>query len=283
MLILISNTLPRLNITVLKQANLLKGLQKRIYELIYSKIEKTPLAIRLAISILHQTFVNTDNISQDNDSKDILCALFNSAVESHRTNILSKETGKMLCHLVQNENSFAKILSWHVTNSLQTWDASQLFLNNVREVILHFDLQLINNVVHRVINTLPHFSSDREEKEDEDYLTQTYFFLEKSVSKLNSSILEGICEKLINFTPSLSKSEKISYCYLQALHSAFEAFFPLNEKRANKYLSSIISVFQEFIAKGGKVEKHAVSLLKSILSNCIRKSLWFNAEESFDL
>ena len=102
------------------------------------------------------------------------------------------------------------------------------------------------------------------------------------VPKLNSSILEGICEQLMHNLPSLSKSDKIIFCYLQALHASFESLVPLNEKKANRFLASIISIFQEFMVKGGKIEKHSSNLLKSLMGNCIRKSLWMKADDFFD-
>lgn len=38
----------------------------------------------------------------------------------------------MLCHLVDNNSIVANILSTHVKISLQKWDSSELYLNNVR-------------------------------------------------------------------------------------------------------------------------------------------------------
>ena len=104
---------------------------------------------------------------------------------------MSKETGKMLCHLVKNDLSVAKILSKHVNLSMQKWENVELYLNNVRDVIMEFDLKLINDIAYRVVSNLTDASGS--EEEDENYLTQTYFFLEKLASKLNSSILEDIC------------------------------------------------------------------------------------------
>ena len=46
--------------------------------------------LRFAISILSYTLVNTDSIQQDRQAKGILEKMFDCAVESHRTNILSK-------------------------------------------------------------------------------------------------------------------------------------------------------------------------------------------------
>ena len=46
--------------------------------------------IRLAVSVLSFTLINTDNIINDKQATDILCELLDYAVQSHRTNILSK-------------------------------------------------------------------------------------------------------------------------------------------------------------------------------------------------
>ena len=75
--------------------------------------------------------------------------------------------------------------------------------------------------------------------------------------------------------PTSAQSEsKAIFCYVQALHAAFEALVSMNETAANKYISAIVSLLQEFITKGGRIEKQSVGILKSIMSSCIRKSLW---------
>lgn len=33
------------------------------------------------------------------------------------------------------------------------------------------------------------------------------------------------------------------------------------------------------MVKGGRIEKQSVGIMKSIMTNCIRKSLWVNANE----
>ena len=67
--------------------------------------------LRFVISILSFTFVNTDDISKNKQAKMILEKMSDSAVESHRTNILSKEASKRFGHLVKDNPSLAKILS----------------------------------------------------------------------------------------------------------------------------------------------------------------------------
>ena len=52
----------------------------------------------------------------------------------------------------------------------------------------------------------------------------------------------------------------------------------MNEKLSNNFISSIVSILQEFITKGGKIEKQSYGILKSVMTNCIRKSLWANTQ-----
>ena len=87
--------------------------------------------------------------------------MFDSAVESHRTNILSKESSKMLSHLIKDNPNLAKILSTHVSmtmlSSSNTFGESmneRLYLNNVREVIAEFPYQQINDIGHRLVKHL---------------------------------------------------------------------------------------------------------------------------------
>lgn len=67
MLLLINLTLPLANITTVKNSGILKELQTKVNSLIVSskKEERTPIMIRLAISVLSYTLINTDNIKQD--------------------------------------------------------------------------------------------------------------------------------------------------------------------------------------------------------------------------
>ena len=67
MLLLINLTLPLANISTVKNSGILKELQRKVYSLIVNckKEEKTPIMIRLAISVLSFTLINTDNIKED--------------------------------------------------------------------------------------------------------------------------------------------------------------------------------------------------------------------------
>ena len=119
--------------------------------------------------------------------------------------------------------------------------------------------------------------------DEEVYLAQTYFFLEKLANKFSVNTLEEICKELISNMPSSAQNEsKVLFCYLQALHAIFEAFLLMKEKMANKFISAIISILQEFITKGGRIEKQATGIMRHILSNCIRKSLWVNQNDDDD-
>lgn len=75
MLLLINQTLPHLNISTLKAGNnLLAQLQAKVFAIIKGPSEeKTPLMLRLAISILTVTLVNTDNIENNKQATQILC------------------------------------------------------------------------------------------------------------------------------------------------------------------------------------------------------------------
>ncbi len=64
------------------------------------------------------------------------------------------------------------------------------------------------------------------------------------------------------------------FCYLQALYEIIFEFCNKNTKVAIKYLSSVISIFQEFLLSGGKTEKHSFSLMKFLMKNTIRQPLW---------
>ncbi len=69
------------------------------------------------------------------------------------------------------------------------------------------------------------------------------------------------------------------HCYIQALHTLFDSLIAMNEKAGNKYLCTVVAILEEFITKGGRVEKQAVGVLRAIMGTCVRKSLWINANK----
>ena len=201
-------------------------------------------------------------------------------MESHRTNILSKECSKTLVHLVKNNLNLAKILSRHANMTMigNLSSDSWLYLNNVREVIAEFPVQQINDIGYRVAKHMVSIECNNET--EETYLAQTYFLLEKLSNKFTSSTLEEICKEFISNIPTSAQSEsKVIFCYIQALHVVFEALISMNERIANRYVSVIVSILQEFVVKGGRIEKQAFGILKAVMGSCIKKSLWIGQQQ----
>jgi hypothetical protein len=91
--------------------------------------------VRLGISVLFYTLVNTEKLVADQQCAEILGELFDLAVRSHRTNILSKESSRMLARLVKENPASATLLARHVTATMLTNISPTHYLNNVREVI----------------------------------------------------------------------------------------------------------------------------------------------------
>lgn len=92
MLLLINLTLPGVNVTVIRNSGILAQLQSKVFQILknFQGEDRTPLMVRLAIAILSHTLVNTEQVGGNKQAEEIICAMFDSAVESHRTNILSK-------------------------------------------------------------------------------------------------------------------------------------------------------------------------------------------------
>ena len=66
---------------------------------------------------------------------------------------------------------------------------TNLYLNNVREVIGQFPMQLINDIGYRVCKHLSNIqtssNSNNINQDQETYLAQTYYFLEKLAPKFS--------------------------------------------------------------------------------------------------
>ena len=69
---------------------------------------------------------------------------------------------------------------------------------------------------------------DCSDENQEQYLSQTYFFLEKMITKLLGSTLEDMILVLINNVPAGSMSEKVQLSYLQLLYESVIALVHIN-------------------------------------------------------
>lgn len=125
----------------------------------------------------------------------------------------------------------------HLFSSLD--DKKQLYLANVREVMLELPVRLLNDICHRVASTLA--DVDASDPREENYLAQTYFFLEKMLPKLLPSTGEDLLLTLIGAVPAGTQPERVQLSYLQLLYEAILALSQANEKAANRLLSPVVS------------------------------------------
>lgn len=117
---------------------------------------------------------------------------------------------------------------------------------------------------------------DTTDTNQEQYLAQTYFFLEKMSSKLLASTLEDLILILVNSIPAGTMPEKVQLSYLQLLYESTIALVHMSEESCNKVLSPVISVLIEMLLINEKIAKFAGNQLNFIINNCIRPSLWNN-------
>jgi hypothetical protein len=68
----------------------------------------------------------------------------------------------------------------------------KLYLNNVRDVIERFPVQLVNDIGYRVCRHLR--TIECKDENEEVYLAQIYYFLEKLAIKFTAETLEEICK-----------------------------------------------------------------------------------------
>lgn len=87
-------------------------------------------------------------------------------------------------------------------------------------------MRLLNDICHRVAANLEEV--DCSDENQEQYLSQTYFFLEKMITKLLGSTLEDMILVLINNVPAGSMSEKVQLSYLQLLYESVIALVHIN-------------------------------------------------------
>lgn len=138
-------------------------------------------------------------------------------------------------------------------------------------------VRLINDICHRVAANLSEIDSS--DQNQELYLCQTYFFLEKMTGKLLPSTLEDMILVLINSVPAGTQPERVLLSYLQLIYESILALANSNELASNRLLSPVISVILELLLGGQKVGKFAGNLLTFVMNNCIRPSLWRKKEE----
>lgn len=179
-MLIIYNVFPKVNISALKQSKMLQTIQLKAYNYAMSK-DSSPLLVRLSVSVLSYTLNSADKIIGDSQQYQILVSLFDCSVQSPRSNILTKEASKLLCHLINQRNQISITLADHAKMHLITdlKNEKQLYLFNVKDIITKFPLRLVNDITYRVLKSL----HNNYETLDEAYKIQTYFFLEKMVTQ----------------------------------------------------------------------------------------------------
>ena len=118
-----------------------------------------------------------------------MARLFEKAVESPRSNAVSKECGRLLVHMVRSNPWVGGVLGEEAKTSLfhSLEEKKLLYFGNVREVMAELPMQLLNDVCHKVASNLSHLDSS--DPTLEHYLAQTYFFLDKMVGRLAAATL----------------------------------------------------------------------------------------------
>jgi hypothetical protein len=102
---------------------------------------------------------------------------------------------------------------------------------------------LLNDICHRVASNLSEI--DATDPNEENYLAQTYSFLEKMTGRLLPSTLEDMLLILIGAVPSGTQPERVQLSFLQLLYEATLALSKSNEQSSNKILSPIVSILIE--------------------------------------
>jgi hypothetical protein len=147
--------------------------------------------------------------------------------------------------------------------------------------MIELPVRLLNDICHRVASNLADI--DAADPNEENYLAQTYFFLEKMTGKLLPSTLEDLLSILIGSVPAGTQPERVQLSFLQLLYEATLALSQSNEVSANKILSPIVSILIEELLISPKIAKFAGNLLLYLLNNCIHPSLWRRQEDELSL
>lgn len=92
--------------------------------------------------------------------------------------------------------------------------------------MIELPVRLLNDICYKLAANLAEV--DTSDPSQEQYLAQTYFFLEKMASKLLASTLEDMILILINSIPAGTMSEKVQLSYLQLLYEATIALVHIN-------------------------------------------------------
>lgn len=107
----------------------------------------------------------------------MLLDLFDRSVILPRSNALSRECSKLLTHLVKNNSTVSTAIAEEAKVNLLTSldERKQLYLSNIKEVILELPVRIVNDICYKVASNLVEI--DTTDSSQEQYLAQTYFFL----------------------------------------------------------------------------------------------------------
>ena len=121
--------------------------------------------------------------------------------------------------------------------------------------MLELPMQLLNDVCHRVASNLTHLDSS--DPTLEQYLAQTYFFLDKMTPRLAGATLEDIMLATVNSVPAGTQHEKVTLSYLQLLSDTTKALTEANPAASAKLLSPAVAVMIEMLLGGNRIGKFA--------------------------
>lgn len=156
-LLLLTLVLPETSPDALIQSGIMSQMRSASL-LILGKKDSTPFITRLAASILSHTLSPTVESTDFKSGEDrrMLLDLFEKAITSARSNALSRECSKLLNHLQKVNSSVSSVIAEeskiHLFSSLE--EKKQLYLSNVKEVMIELPVRLLNDICHRVASNL---------------------------------------------------------------------------------------------------------------------------------
>jgi hypothetical protein len=146
---------------------------------------------RLATAVLSHAVTPTLSGSQlkGGEERAMVVELFEKAINSPRSNAVSRECAKLLSHLLQANPAVSSVVAEEAKLQLlgSLDEKKQLYLANVKELMAELPVRLLNDICHRVAANLGDL--DPTDPAHDHYLAHTYFFLEKMTPRLLPSTL----------------------------------------------------------------------------------------------
>ena len=242
---------------------------KQLTTRLLSVNNKNFLALRYCLSVLTELVIVGKAIDSEGN-EEVVTTLLEIALKSVKS-VERREAVKNLRIILDKYPTLGTQIANETKTMVDENTGDVVYVHSLKSLAGFFPSVLLNDICFK----LKQYLRVEDDSYTEELAVEVYFFLDAimEMQLVIGEIAEEILKELIHNIP-LGGNHKITYGYLQCIHSGFLTLNRVNASTAQKYLSSVISVVSEMLLAGGKIPKQAEGILKEVIEEAVSPSLW---------